>query len=113
MWIESNINFISNILKQLDLAKEFDNWIKLYNNFEAIINNENKEIKYIFNKDRNPEYIKEVNECYYISLASIRYSIISDKIKLAESTSDKDKVEIKLYCGILKEINTYHSAKFK
>jgi hypothetical protein len=25
MWIESNINFISNILKQLDLAKEFDN----------------------------------------------------------------------------------------
>ena len=108
LWIESNINYISNILNILDLAKVFfnDDGNNLYNIIEAIINDENKEIKYIFNEDRNPEHTKEVNECYYILLASICYSITSDKIKLTESTSDKDKVEIRLYCEILKEINT-------
>ena len=108
MWIESNINYISNILKVFELAKGFfnDDGNKLYNNIEEIINNKNKKVGYIFNEYRNPEHTKEVNECYYILLASICYSITSDKIELTESVSGKDKVEIKLYYGNLKEINT-------
>ena len=109
MWIESNVNYILNILKIFELGKQLfnDDGTKFYNYIEEIINDENKEIKYIVNENRNPEHTREVNECYYILLASICYSITSDKIKLEESSGskDKDQVEIQLYCGILKEIN--------
>ena len=73
---------------------------------ENIIYNENINIKYITKEERNPEYTREVNECYYIILASICFSVTSDEIKLTESFNfDNNNVEINLYCNILKEIN--------
>ncbi len=109
IWIESNINYISNILKIFELAIKLfnDDGIKLYNIIEQKLSDENKEIKYIVSETRNPEHIREVNECFYILLVAICYSITSDELLLSESYSikDKDRVEINLYCGILKEIN--------
>ena len=107
MWIESNVNYISDIIKIFEIVKDFFNsdGKKLLENIELIINDEKNRIKYIFNENRNPEHTKEVNECYYILLASICYVITSDKMLLTESNSDKDKIEINLYNGILKEIN--------
>ena len=115
MWIESNINYISNILMIFEKAKEFfnDDGKILYNMIEEKINDENKSIRYITNENRNPEHTREVNECYYIFLAILCFIITSDKIKLTESlnlSSDKKDdniatVEINHYCGILKEIN--------
>ena len=109
MWIESNIYYIFNILKIFELALNIFNndGNKLYNIIESIINNENERIKYIINPIKTPEHTREVNECYYIILASICYSITSDKIILTESASNKeeDKVEIILYYEILKQIN--------
>ena len=86
MWIESNVNYILSILKLFSLAKEIVNdEIILYNMIEEIINNESRSIKYLTNEKRNPEHTKEVNECYYIILASLCLSITSEKIKLTES----------------------------
>ena len=47
-----------------------------------------------------------MNECYYILLASICYSITSDEIKMTMSTSiqDNDAVEINHYYYILIDI---------
>ena len=36
----------------------------------------NKNLRYITNQEKNPKITKEVNECYYLILASICYSII-------------------------------------
>ena len=109
MWIESNINYILDILKIFELALNIFNndGNKLYDIIEEIIHDENKEIKYIINPTRNPEHTKEVNECFYIILAGICYCITSDKLLLAESASnkEKDKVDVIKYCVALKEIN--------
>ena len=107
IWIESNFIYISYIIKIFELAKEIlkDDANKLIDKIEEIINDEKKEIKYIFNENRNPEYTKEVNECYYILLASICFIITSDKTILTETNTDKNKVEINLYLGKLKEVN--------
>ena len=109
MWIESNINYISNILMIFDLDKQLfnDDGKKLYNYIEEIIYNKEKEkeIKYIVNEKRNPEHTREVNECFYILLASICYIITSDEIKLSQTFEDKNKFEIQFYCEILKKIN--------
>ena len=68
-----------------------------------------KKIKYIFNEKINPEHTKEVNECYYLLLASICYSITFDDIELIQLTDNKkDKeiqIEINHYCNKLREIN--------
>ena len=89
IWIESNVNYISNILKIFDLAKELfnDDEEKLFSNIKEIIDDNNRKISYIFNEKRNPEHTKEVNECFYILLASICYCITSEKIQLSQSTS--------------------------
>ena len=107
MWIESNVNYISDIIKIFEIVKDLFNGDgkKLLENIESIINDEKNRIKYIYNENRNPEHTKEVNECYYILLASICYVITSDKMLLTESNSEKDKIEINLYNGILKQIN--------
>ena len=107
MWIESNVNYILNILNIFDLAKQLfnDDGKKLYNYIEEIIYNKEKEIKYIVNEKRNPEHTREVNECFYILLASICYIITSDEIKLSQTFEDKNKFEIQFYCEILKKIN--------
>jgi len=114
MYIESNINYISNILKVFEYGKELfhDDGERLYNLFEEKIKDENKTIRYLTNENRNPEHTREVNECYYIFLANLCYIITSDKIKLTESlyfdNSKEDKivfVEVNLYNEILKQIN--------
>jgi len=114
MWIESNVNFISNILKIFEYSKEFfnDNEEELYNIIEEKINDANNRIRYITNENRNPEHTREINECYYIFLASLCYIITSDKIKLTESSFLDKKakdiilfVEVNLYNDNLKQIN--------
>ena len=106
IWVESNVNYILNILKIFDIAIPIFNYnsTKLYNKIEKLIN-ENK-IKYITNEKRNPEHTKEVNECYYIILACICYSITSDEIKLTKSMRNKDNdiIEINHYYYILIDI---------
>ena len=109
IWIESNVNFISNIIKIIELSKQIfnDDGEKLFNNIKKLILDNCKKISYIFNEKRNPEYTKEVNECFYILLASICYCLTSDKIQLiiSKSTWANDGVEINLYYRNLKEIN--------
>ena len=54
-------------------------------------------------------HTKEVNECFYILLASICYSITSEEIKLIDIYENKKENEIQIeindYCQKLKEIN--------
>jgi len=92
IWIESNVNYILNILKIFDNAIPIFNYNnnKLLNKIEEIIFKSENKIKYITNKQKNPEHTKEVNECYYILLASICYSITSDEVQLSLSTSNKN-----------------------
>jgi len=108
LWIESNVNYILNIFKIFDNAIHIFNYDinKLYEKIEEHIKNENK-IKYITNENKNPEHTKEVNECYYIILASICYSITSDEIQLTVSNPNKNKNEIDIvqYYYKLKDIN--------
>ena len=107
MWIESNVNYISNIIKIFSVGSElFNDANKLYNLMEEIIYNESKSIKYITNEKRNPEYTREVNECYYIILASLCLSVTSEEIKLTDTFNmDNNDVEIERYCNILEEMN--------
>ena len=69
------------------------------------IYNENRNIQYITNENRNPEHTREVNKCFYIILTGLCLSMTSEEIKLTESFNDEDKVEINIYCNILKEVN--------
>jgi len=108
IWIESNVNYILNILKIFDNAIHIynNNSNKLYEQIEELIfKNENK-IRYITNEKKNPEHTKEVNECFYILLASLCYSITSDKIELTSSNTNKDNetIEINHYYYIITEI---------
>ena len=107
IWIESNVNYILNILKIFYYGRKLVNndGNKLYTMIKKEIYNENRNIQYITNENRNPEHTREVNECFYIILAGLCLSITSEEIKLTESFNDEDKVEINLYCNILKEIN--------
>jgi len=104
IWIESNVNYILNILKIFEFALEIFNndEKKLYKEIEELIFKEN--IKYIINSKRNPEHTREVNECYYILLASFCYSITSDKIILSDKVRNNE-INIHSYYSKLKEIN--------
>ena len=104
IWIESNVKYILNILKIVDFALEIFNndESKLFKKIEELISKKN--IKYITKENRNPKHTKEVNECFYIFLAVICYSITSDEIKL-KNQEEKDKIEIHRYYSKLKEIN--------
>ena len=106
IWIESNVNYILNIIKIFENAMQiFEDENKLFNKLEELVK-ENK-IKYITNEKKNPEHTKEVNECYYIILASVCYIITSDDIKLTKSSSDKKAGSINIYhySSILSDIN--------
>ena len=111
IWLESNVNYILNILNIIDNAKAiFNNDVILYKNIEEEIYQEDKiKIKYITNDKRNPEITREVNQCYYILLAGICYCITSDEIKLIDYNDDNYSSEIQIdinhYCDKLKEIN--------
>ena len=106
MWIESNVNYILNIFKIFECANQICG--KLDNKVEELIfkEDENK-LKYITNENRNPIHTKEVNECFYILLASICYCITSEDINLTELTNniEKNEIEIGYYLFNLKEIN--------
>ena len=112
IWLESNINYVLNILKLIDIARPIfndDNNI-FYNKIqEEIINKDKIKIRYITTNKRNSEMTKEVNECYYILLAKICYSITSEDIQLityADNTNQNNiYIEINDYNNILKEIN--------
>ena len=100
IWIESNINYIESILKSFSIGKDIinDQVEKDYNQMIFdIIYDPDVPIKYIVDKERNPEFTKEVNECFYILLAGLCLSI-TDNIKL-------DEITINDYCGRLKKIN--------
>ena len=110
MWIEANINYIANILKICDLAKEIvDNDDILFKRFDKKIYYEEININYIANEKKNPEYTKEINECYYMILKCLIFGLTSDKIKLTNldiyQNDDENEVEIDVYCNYLKEIN--------
>ena len=109
MWMESNINYILNIFNIFDNALIIynDNQKILLENIEEVIFKE--KIKYIINEKKNPKHTKEVNDCYYIILASICYCITSDDIKLVElignKKNDELEIEISYYCYLLTQIN--------
>ena len=106
IWIESNLNYILSILTIFENAMQiFDHGNKLYNKIDELANKNN--MKYITNEKQNPQHTKEVNECYYIILASICYIITSDDIKLTKSSSDKTNnlINIHYYLSILTDIN--------
>ena len=96
IWIESNINYIESILKSFNIGRDIINdQVEIdYNQmiYDIIYD---VPIEYIVDKERNPEFTKEVNECFYKLLAGLCLSI-TDNIKLDEST-------IKDYSGRLKK----------
>ena len=108
IWIESNVEYIINILKIIEMALKIFNYNEkiLFDKINELINTGN--INYITNKNRNPPHTKEVNECYYILLASICYSITSNEIQLIEFNNNKksenNNIEINKYYSILKDI---------
>ena len=79
-WLESNINYIIDILEIYTTLKENfekkDNDEKLF----EIINSNYNNIHYITNEEKNPEITTLVNECYYLILASIIYGVIPPNI---------------------------------
>ena len=99
IWIESNINYILNIIKVIDAAKAIfrGDEKELFNSIKELEYRETKgksKIKYITNENKNHECTKEVSECYYILLASICYCI-----------TDEINIDLDHYCSNLKEIN--------
>ena len=100
IWIESNIDYIKSILSAFEIAKDIVNDkdgtelnLKIYD----IIFDKECQIQYIVDEERNSEFTREVNECYYILLAGLCLSITSKDIKLVE-------IKIKDYHDRLKEI---------
>ena len=107
IWIESNANYITNILNIYSYAEKlYYNKEKLFEMVKSKINDKDKKIKYIVNETRNPEYTREVNECYYILLASICLCLTGDEMELSENVEiDSNIIEIKKYLEQLTKIN--------
>ena len=118
IWIESNSNYIINILTIFEHSKNIINHDKdgkfMFKMIEDSIDDKNNykniPIKYIVDPTSNPEHTIEVNECFYILLASLCLSITSDDIKLTDSMDHlenykNNEVYIMNYCEQLKEIN--------
>ena len=106
IWLESNVNYIKSIIIIFEKAIQiFVDGNILYNKIKELINED--KIIYITNEKKNPKHTKEVNECYYILLASICYNITAIDIKLTNSSSDKkdNLINIYHYLSILTDIN--------
>ena len=71
------------------------------------IYDEDRSIKYIINETRNPEYTREVNECYYILLAGICLCLTDEEILLSENLEleNNNLIGIDQYLEVLKKIN--------
>ena len=112
LWIESNVNYIKNILEVFNHAKnpqDSDGYI-IYKMTKNLIKDKNICIKYIVNPTRNPEHTTEVNECFYILLAGLILCITSNEIKLTDSFNhidnfENNEIEITDYYSRLKEMN--------
>ena len=107
IWLEANSNYIINILGIYSHAEKIFDKKKFLDMVKNKINNEDKTISYIINETRNPEYTREVNECYYILLASICYCLTDDEIELTEDLEleNNNKIGIEQYLEVLKKIN--------
>ena len=109
IWIESNTDYILSIIKIFNYAQsiiinDLDEMV------EELIDNKKINIKYITNKDKNPEHTREVNECFYIILAALCLAITTDEIKLTilnnhEENIKNNRVNIKNYYDQLININ--------
>ena len=81
LWIESNYDYIISIIKiynKLSSLKPQNEEDNLYNDIENYIKKGN--VKYIAQEKRNPEHTKEVNECFYVILASLCQCITNENI---------------------------------
>ena len=88
IWIESNSNYIESLLKAFEISKDIINdkdGIELNQIIYDIIYDIDNPIKYISDEKRNPEFKREINECFYIILAGLCLSI-TENIKLVEIT---------------------------
>ena len=100
IWIESNINYIKSILSAFEIAKDIVNdkdGTELNQKIYNIIYNKDCRIQYIVDEERNSEFTREVNECFYILLAGICLNVTSKDVKLVE-------IRIKDYHDRLEEI---------
>jgi hypothetical protein len=100
IWIESNINYIKSILSAFEIAKDIVNdkdGTELNQKIYNIIYNKDCRIQYIVDEERNPEFTREVNECFYILLVGICLNVTSKDVKLVE-------IRIKDYHDRLEEI---------
>jgi len=106
IWIESNVNYILDIFKIFEISVPIynDNSNKLFDKIVEFIFRKDMKIKYITNKERNPEHTKEVNECFYILLASICYCITSEEIEVSIDGKN-GKIKVSHYLYNLTEIN--------
>ena len=98
LWIESNINYIIDVLEiYKELKQNFVEEDKLFIISNNIINE--SRIKYITDEDINPEITTIVNECYYLLLASFIYSILPPNIDIKK----KKSLQISVYIDSLKD----------
>ena len=97
-WLESNSNYIIDILEiYSELKGNFEKEEKLFEIIDENIKNLN--IKYITNEDKNPKITSLVNECYYIILASIIYSVFPPNI---DFKNKKSSLQLNYYIDSLK-----------
>ena len=105
-WLESNSNYIIGILEIYKKSKEIlhksnekQDDEKL---FEIVSSNiKNLNLKYITNEEKNPDITTTVNECYYLVLASIIYSITYPNINFNTMKS----LQLTNYIDTLKDIS--------
>ena len=82
LWIETNYDYIINILKVYDIlskvVKKEEQSEKFF--FESIsVYIGKKNVRYIAQEKRNPQHTEEINECFYILLASICQCVTDKK----------------------------------
>ena len=105
-WLESNVNYIIDIVVIYnELKQHFQKEQKNDENEEKLFkimenNMKDLNIKYITNEDKNPDITKYVNECYYLILASIVYSVLPPYI---DFTKLKNLFRIKLLYRFIKK----------
>ena len=80
LWLESNYDYIMKILEIYDKFSSFflKDRNKLLNNISDYMTKTS--IRYITNETRNPEHTTEINECFYLILASICQCITNEDI---------------------------------
>ena len=89
VWLESNINYIEKILKAFEISKDIINdndGIQLNQMIYDSIYDKERPIQYIVNEERNPEFKRELNECFYILLTGLCLNVTFKDIQLVEIT---------------------------